>query len=176
MSFVYLRVANNPIFAGLTHRILSIRGQRVMLDFHLAALYGVETRILNQAVRRNKERFPPDFMFQLTREEIKRLSQFVITSRGGKNQRFAPRITAFSEHGVAMLSSVLRSAQAVQVNIQIMRTFGRLRRMISDNVTLAKRLDELERRCDIRFKDVFDALRDLMASPKKPSRQIGFRP
>jgi len=151
-------------------KILLIRGQKVMLDRDLAQLYGVETRVLNQAVRRNIDRFPPDFMFPLTREEIRNLSQIVISSK----IKHAPNVFVFTEHGVAMLSSVLNSPRAVQVNIQIMRTFAKLREIMSQHKDLAKRLDELERKYDSQFKVVFDAIRQLMAPPEPKKRKIGF--
>ena len=156
--------------------ILLIRGQKVMLDRDLAKLYGVETRALNQAVRRNIDRFPEDFMFRLTREEIMRISQIVISSAhpGGKTLKFSKNVMAFTEHGVAMLSSVLNSSRAVQVNIQIMRTFAKLREIISQHKDLAKRLDELEKKYDAQFKVVFDAIRELMRPPESKKRPIGF--
>jgi len=160
--------------------ILLIRRQKVMLDRDLAQLYGVETRALNQAVRRNIERFPEDFMFRLTREEIFRISQFVTSSAhlGIETLKFSKNVRLFTEHGVAMLSSVLNSPRAVQVNIQIMRTFAKLREIISLNKDLARRLDELEKKYDAQFKIVFDAIRQLMASPEPgsapPKRRIGF--
>jgi len=157
--------------------ILLIRGQKVMLDRDLAQLYGVETRVLNQAVRRNIDRFPEDFMFPLTREEIMRISQFVISSvhPGVKTLKFSKNVMAFTEHGVAMLSSVLNSPRAVQVNIQIMRTFAKLREIISQHKDLARRLDELEKKYDAQFKVVFDAIRQLMMPPEPKRRPIGFR-
>ncbi len=151
-------------------KILLIRGQKVMLDRDLAKLYGVETRVLNQAVRRNIDRFPEDFMFSLTREEIRNLSQIVISSK----IKHAPNVFAFTEHGVAMLSSVLNSPRAVQVNIQIMRTFAKLREIMSQHKDLAKRLDALEKRYDSQFKVVFDAIRQLMTPPEPKRRKIGF--
>jgi hypothetical protein len=158
--------------------ILLIRGQKVMLDRDLAQLYGVETRALNQAVRRNIDRFPEDFMFRLTREEIMRISQFVISSAhpGVQTLKFSKNVMAFTEHGVAMLSSVLNSPRAVQVNIQIMRTFAKLRDIMSQHKDLARRLDELERKYDAQFKIVFDAIRQLMAPPEPapPKKRIGF--
>ena len=156
--------------------ILMIRGQKVMLDRDLAQLYGVETRALNQAVRRNIGRFPEDFMFRLTREEIMRISQFVISSGhpGVETLKFSKNVMAFTEHGVAMLSSVLNSPRAVQVNIQIMRTFAKLRKIISLNKDLARRLDELENKYDAQFKVVFDAIRELMKPPESKKRPIGF--
>ena len=155
-------------------RILLLRGHKVMLSTDLAELYGVEPRVLVQAVKRNIERFPEDFMFQLTAEEYGRLrSQFVISNPGGRGgRRRAPY--AFTEQGVAMLSSVLRSRRAVLVNVEIMRAFVRVRRMLQANAELARRLAALERKSNTRFKVVFDAIRELMAPPLKPRRQIGF--
>jgi len=154
--------------------IYLIRGQKVLLDRDLAALYGVETRVLNQAVRRNKDRFPQDFMFALTREEIMRISQTVISS----NLRFSKSVLVFTEQGVAMLSSVLNSPRAIQVNIEIMRAFVRLRQLLGSNAELARKLAALERKYDRKFKIVFDAIRELMAGPAPaydPSRrEIGF--
>lgn len=157
--------------------ILLIRGQKVMLDRDLAQLYGVETRVLNQAVRRNIDRFPEDFMFPLTREEIMRISQIVISSvqPGTKTLKFSKSVMAFTEHGVAMLSSVLNSPRAVQVNIEIMRAFVRLRRMLASHAELARKLDALERKYDTQFKVVFDAIRQLMTPPEPKRRPIGFR-
>ena len=156
--------------------ILLIRGQKVMLDRDLARLYGVETRALNQAVRRNIDRFPEDFMFRLTREEIMRISQFVISSAhpGVTTLKFSKNVMAFTEHGVAMLSSVLNSPRAVQVNIQIMRTFAKLREIMSQHKDLARRLNELEKKYDAQFKVVFDAIRELMKPPESKKRPIGF--
>ena len=154
----------------IERKIYLIRGHKVMIDRELAELYGVETRILNQAVRRNLKRFPSDFMFSLTREEIMNLSQIVISSR----IKHAPNVFVFTEQGVAMLSSVLNSERAVQVNIAIMRAFVTLREMIASNKDLAKRLDELERKYDSQFKIVFDAIRQLMTPPEPKKRKIGF--
>ncbi len=154
--------------------IYQIRGQRVLLDRDLATLYGVETRALNQAVRRNLERFPADFMFALTRKEIRRMSQIVISSE----LKFSKSVLAFTEQGVAMLSSVLNSPRAVRVNIEIMRAFVRLRQMLATNAELSRRLDELENQYDEQFKAVFDAIRQLMKEVRpakpKPRREIGF--
>src|ERR1700704_119185 len=138
--------------------IYLIRGEKVMLDRDLAALYEVETRALNQAVGRNRDRFPSDFMFELTREEINGISQTVTSS----NLKFSKRVTAFTEQGVAMLSSVLRSKRAVQVNVEIMRAFVRLREMLAGNRELARKLAELEKRYDAQFRVVFEAIRELM--------------
>jgi hypothetical protein len=151
--------------------ILFIRGHKVMLSPELAGLYHVEPRILIQAVKRNLDRFPDDFMFQLTAEEWEDLkSQFVISSWGGV--RVMPY--AFTEQGVAMLSSVLNSNRAVQVNIEIMRAFVRLRQLLSSNAELARKLEALENKYDRQFKAVFDAIRQLMSPPKEKRREIGF--
>jgi hypothetical protein len=152
--------------------ILLIRGHKVMLSTDLAELYGVEARILVQAVKRNINRFPEDFMFQLSKEELSNLkSQIVISSWGGL-RRAAPY--AFTEQGVAMLSSVLRSKRAVQVNIEIMRAFVRLRRILASHADLARKLDGLEKKYDAQFKVVFDAIRELMKPPESKKRPIGF--
>lgn len=146
-----------------------------MLDADLAALYGVSTRALVQAVKRNRPRFPADFILRLTRQETVALrSQFVISNAGRGGRRYAPY--AFTEQGVAMLSSVLRSPRAIAANVAIMRAFVRIRSMLSQNVALARRLDELERRYDARFKVIFDAIRGLMTPPVRPTRPIGFHP
>ncbi|MDD4980220.1 MAG: ORF6N domain-containing protein [Candidatus Omnitrophica bacterium] len=158
----------------IERKIFLLHGQKVMLSIHLAKLYGVEIRALIQAVKRNIERFPEDFMFQLTDEEFKNLkSQFVISSWGGR--RHPPY--AFTEQGVAMLSSVLRSKRAIQVNIAIMRAFVKLRRILSTHKELAHKLEELERRIekhDAEIQGVFEAIRELMAPPEQPKRRIGF--
>jgi hypothetical protein len=152
--------------------ILVLRGEKVLLDVDIALLYGVETRALIQAMKRNRARFPSDFMFQLTPEEIENLrSQSVISSWGGR--RYRPY--AFTEQGVAMLSSILRSERAVRVNIEIMRAFVRLRQVMSTQADLLRRLDELEQRYDAQFKAVFDALRQLMPPPEAARKRIGFR-
>ena len=161
----------------IERKIFLIRGHKVMLDRDLAQLYNVETRVLNQAVRRNIDRFPPDFMFSLTREEIMRISQIVISSMPAKNDtlKFAKNVQVFTEHGVAMLSSVLNSHRAIQVNIQIMWAFAKLREIISANKDLSRRLDVLEKKYDAQFKVVFDAIRQLMATPEPREKKIGFR-
>lgn len=166
-------MASNVPAERIEQSILLIRGHKVMLDSDLAALYGVETKVLVQAVRRNIERFPDDFMFQLTGEEFDALrSQFVTSNTGRGGRRYLPY--AFTEQGVAMLSSVLRSGQAVEVNIAIMRTFVRLRQILASNEDLARRLDELEGRYDEHFRIVFEAIRQLMAAPESPQRRLGF--
>ena len=153
-------------------RILLVRGQKVLLDSDLAEIYGVETRALNQAVRRNLERFPVDFMFALSREEIARISQIVISS----DLKFSNNVNVYTEQGVAMLSSVLRSSQAVQVNTEIMRAFVRLRQMITAHADLARKLAAIEKKYDAQFKVVFDAIRELMR-PITPAKkgEMGFR-
>jgi len=151
--------------------IYLIRGEKVMLDRDLAELYDVETRVLNQAVRRNRDRFPSDFMFELTREEIVGISQIVTSS----TLKFSKRVTAFTEQGVAMLSGVLNSKRAVHVNIEIMRAFVRLRQMLTSNAELSQRLERLESKYDRQFKVVFDAIRKLMEPAPAGRKQIGFR-
>lgn len=144
-----------------------------MIDKHLAELYGEDTRFLNQAVRRNRERFSESFMFQLTaaeRDEVVTICDNLATLRFARTVPFA-----FTEHGVAMLSGVLRNERAIQVNIQIIQTFVRLRKMLLDHRELARRLNELEKKYDAQFKLVFDALIQLFAPPEKPKREIGFR-
>ena len=153
--------------------ILLVRGQKVMLDKDLAVLYGAETRVLNQAVRRNIKRFPLDFMFELTREEIMRISQIVISSE----IKYSRRVHAFTEQGVAMLSSVLNSERAIEVNIAIMRVFVRLREMMGTHKELAFKLVELEERLeghDEQIRSIFEAIRQLMTPLEPPRKRIGF--
>jgi phage regulator Rha-like protein len=162
--------------------ILLIRGKRVILDHDLASLYGVTTKVLNQAVKRNLDRFPEDFMFQLTKAEteewqrLKRLRSQIVTLKKtrGTHRKYQPY--AFTEHGILMLSSVLKSQRAVQVNIQIMRTFVRLRQMLASNETLIKRLDKLEEDYDKKFKTVFSAIKLLLKPSPIKKKPIGFRP
>jgi len=160
----------------IERRILLIRGQKVLLDMDLAELYAVETRTLKRAVRRNRNRFPPDFMFELTPEEHRILRCQFGTLRWGAHSKYLP--FAFTEQGVAMLSGILTSPRAVMVNVAIMRAFVRLRELIASNRELAHRLDELERKYDVQFKVVFDAIRKLMEKPKpypeSPKQKIGF--
>ena len=160
------------IIEGIEGRIYSLRGQRVMLSHDLAALYQVETKVLMQAVRRNIDRFPDDFSFELTNQEVRELrSQFVTLESGLRTH--APH--AFTEQGVAMLSSVLRSKHAVGVNIEIMRSFVKLRSMLESNKELAQKLAKLEQKYDAQFKAVFEAIRELMSPPPTPQkRRIGF--
>lgn len=156
----------------IERRILLIRKQKVMLDADLAELYEVETKALNRAVRRNDSRFPQDFMFQLTEQEFEELrSQFGTSSEWG-GRRYLPLV--FTEQGVAMLSSVLRSPRAVQVNIAIMRAFVKLREILASHEELARRLEEMESRYDTQFRAVFEAISELMAPTEEPRRSIGF--
>ncbi len=160
---------------SLSPMIHWIRGEKVILDRDLAALYGVETRSLKQAVRRNLERFPEDFMFELCEREFGEWrSQFVISKNDRKGLRHAPM--AFTEQGVAMLSSVLRSPRAIEVNIAIMRTFVQLRRLMDSNRDLARRIEDLERKYDEQFSVVFEAIKKLIARDTQvpPRRRIGF--
>jgi len=151
--------------------ILVLRSLKVMLDDDPARLYGVPTRALVQAVKRNIARFPQDFMFQLNSDEFAILRSQIVTSRWG-GRRYAPY--AFTEQGIAMLSSVLNSDRAIAVNIEIMRAFVRLREMVASHKELAKKLEQLEKKYDAQFKVVFDAIHALLEPPKKPKRRIGF--
>jgi len=159
----------------IEQKILTLRNEKVMLDSDLAELYGVTTFNLNKAVKRNRDRFPDDFMFQLTSKEFHalRFQNGMSKSSGRGGRRYLPYV--FTEQGVAMLSSVLKSKRAVKVNVEIMRTFVKLRRMIASHKDLARRLDELEKKYNRHFKIVFDAIRELMAAPKAPVRRIGFQ-
>jgi hypothetical protein len=153
--------------------ILLLRGHKVMLDADLAALYGVPTKQLLQAVKRNRERFPDDFAFVLTGKEVAILRSQIVTSSSGWGGRRTPP-WAFTQEGVAMLSSVLRSDRAIQVNIEIMRAFVRLRAVLASHTDLAQRLDELERKYDQRFAVVFEAIRKLMTSPTAKRKELGY--
>jgi len=173
--------------------VFFIRGEKVLLDADLAMLYGVEPRVLNQAVARNRKRFPADFMFQLSAREYDALtsqivisdkddargalalrSQIVISKKGRGGRRYLPY--AFTEQGVAMLSSVLRSARAVEVNIAIMRTFVQLRRLMDTNRDLARKIEALEKKYDEQFAVVFEAIKQLITPPEPSRRRIGFHP
>jgi hypothetical protein len=182
---------NTLVKPQITPHILSLREQRVMLDVDLAALYGVETKVLVQAVKRNLERFPADFMFQLSVDEFANLrSQFVTSSLGAGygGRRYAPY--AFTEQGVAMLSSVVKSPRAIAINIEIMRAFVQLRTFAMSHQDLAKQLAELQEKTEstamlqdtfnrntkAQLRQVFDALRELMTPPEPPKRPIGFVP
>ena len=158
---------------NISRRILTIRGCRVMMDADLAALYDVPTKAFNQAIQRNMDRFPEDFMFQLTEEEFAGLrSQFVTSKKGRGGRRYLPYV--FTEQGVAMLSGVLNSHRAVQVNIAIMRAFVRMRRMLVSHEELARKVAALEGKYDSQFRVVFDAIRALMEPPKTQRQRIGF--
>jgi hypothetical protein len=159
--------------AGVEGVIRLLRGEKVILDADLAELYGVETRVLVQAVKRNPERFPEDFLFQLTPEEFTVLRSQYVTSRGWGGRRYPPY--AFTEQGVAMLSGVLRSPRAVRVNIEIMRAFVKMRQMLASHAKLEKKLLELEEKYDGQFAMVFEALKQLMAPPEPKRKKIGFR-
>jgi hypothetical protein len=168
--------------------VFFVRGEKVMLDVDLAKLYGVTTKVLNQAVKRNSKRFPSDFMFQLTKAEHENMrSQFVTTSvrtnlsrsqtvtlKRGQNVKYLPY--AFTEQGVAMLSSVLRSERAVAVNIAIMRTFVQLRRLMDSNADLARKIESLEKKYDEKFATVFAAIKQLIRPPTPAKKRIGFHP
>lgn len=174
---------------NVAHLVFFIRGEKVMLDSDLAMLYGVEGRALNQAVARNRKRFPTDFMFRLSKEEYESIrlqfatasgrklpdsSQTVMSSRKYRGRTYRPY--AFTEQGVAMLSSVLRSARAVEVNIAIMRTFVQLRRLMDGNADLARKIEGLEKKYDEQFAVVFAAIKQLITPPEPPKPRIGFKP
>jgi hypothetical protein len=156
----------------IENRIFMLRGHKIMLSTDLADLYEVKPKALVQAVKRNIERFPADFMFQLNPLEFDNLKSQIVTSSWGGLRRAAPY--AFTEQGVAMLSSVLRSRRAILVNVEIMRTFVRLRQMLAAHVDLARKLAALEKKYDTQFKVVFDAIRELMTPPTEKKRPIGF--
>ena len=156
---------------SITNRIYFIRGIKVMLDRDLAELYEVETKQLKRAVRRNNERFPKDFMFVLTNQEVRDLRcQIGTSNRGGS--RYYPM--AFTEQGVAMLSTVLNSKRAIQVNIQIMRLFSQFRQMLAGHEELKKKIEAMEEKYDKQFRVVFDAIKQLLRDDEKPKRKIGF--
>jgi len=162
---------NVPI-KRITSKIYFIRNIKVMLDRDLAGLYGVETKVLKQAVRRNIKRFPDDFMFELTKEEKQSLRSQNVTLKKGQHSKYLP--FAFTEHGVLMLSSVLKSERAVQVNMQIMRVFTKLRQMVPDNEELRKELGELKQITDERFQIVFETLDQLINIENRPKNKIGL--
>ena len=177
-----MKVRNMVPTGRIEEKIFVVRGEKVLLDSDLAELYEVKTKVFNQAVRRNQERFPDDFMFQLTAQELEELKRHfgasnlrsqIVTSKKRGGRRYLPY--AFTEQGVAMLSSVLRSKRAISVNITIMRTFVKMRRLIAPYKDLVGHLDELEKKYDAQFKVVFDAIRQLMAPSQAKRRRIGFR-
>jgi phage regulator Rha-like protein len=156
---------------AIERKIYLIRGEKVMLDNELATLYNVKTKVLLQAVKRNIKRFPDDFMFQLDNKEFVILRSQIVTSNWG-GRRYPPY--AFTEQGIAMLSSVLKSERAIQVNIQIMRTFTRIKEMLTTHKELREKIEQMERKYDQRFKVVFEYIRALLSVPKKEIKQIGF--
>jgi len=158
---------------SIVSKIILLRGEKVLLDRDLAELYGVETKVLKQAVRRNIRRFPSDFMFEVSKEEFADWrSQFVTSNSDKMGLRYRPM--AFTEQGVAMLSGVLKSERAIEVNIAIMRAFVKLRQMLASNAQLARKLEEMEMKYDERFRIVFEAIEQLMAPPERPRKKIGF--
>lgn len=159
----------------ITEKILLFRDKKVMVDTDLAKLYGVPTKSLNLAVKRNIDRFPLDFMFRLDEKEAETLRLQIETSKEGRGgRRYLPYV--FTEQGVAMLSSVLNSKRAIQVNIEIMRAFAKIREMILSYRELQKKINEMEQKYDKNFSAVFEALRELINPPEKPRRLIGFKP
>ncbi len=162
------------VIKKIDRMIMALRGKQVILDMDLAELYEVETRTLNQAVKRNRRRFPEDFMFRLTEKE----KEEVITNCDNLERlKYSPKLpSAFTEQGVAMLSSVLRSSRAIDVNIEIMRAFVRYRKMLVSVEELARKVDSLEKKYDSQFDVVFKAIRQLMSPPSKERKQIGFKP
>lgn len=155
--------------------ILLIRSEKVILDSDLAALYGVSTKRLNEQVKRNRSRFPRDFLFRLTKEEWGSLMSHSATSKPGRGGRRKPPY-AFTEHGAIMAANVLSSERAIQASVQVVRAFVKLRQILASNAELADRLDSLEKKYDNQFKVVFDAIRELMTPSPAKSKQIGFRP
>ncbi|MES2314632.1 MAG: ORF6N domain-containing protein [Patescibacteria group bacterium] len=158
-------------------KIFFIRGKKVLIDRDLAELYGVETKVLNQAVKRNLERFPGDFMFKLSPQETilyyqQRPRSQIVTLKRGENIKYSP--TVFTEQGVAMLSSVLKSPHAIQVNIQIIRTFTKLREILAENKKLAEKVEQMERKYDKHIYEIFNVLKHLTVEEKKPKEKIGF--
>ena len=163
-----------PSADHVENAIRTIRGEKIILDADLAELYGVETKVLVQAVKRNLGRFPTDFMFQLTQEEFGFLRLQFVTSKGRGGRRYSPY--AFTEHGVIMAASVLNSERAVEASVQIVRTFVKLRQIVLANADLVRKLNELEEKYDGQFNLVFEAIRQLMMPPLTKPKQIGFRP
>jgi len=156
----------------ITRKIFVIRGSKVILDRDLAKLYDVETRVLKQAVKRNIDRFPTDFMFELTKVEYQALRSQNVTLKRGQHSKYLPYV--FTEQGVAMLSSVLKSERAIQVNIQIMRAFTQLRQLLSTHKDLKKKIEAMEKKYDENFRIVFEAIKQLLEAPEKPKKKIGY--
>jgi hypothetical protein len=174
---------------NIVQLVFLVRGEKVMFDADLAKLYGVTTKALNQAMRRNASRFPEDFAFRISRKEFDIMRSQIVTTPSNRPIMWSQIVTtaqkyrradslpvAFTEQGVAMLSSVLRSARAVAVNIAIMRTFVQLRRLMDTNRDLARKIESLEKKYDEQFADVFAAIKELVAPPAPPGKQIGFHP
>ncbi len=157
---------------AIVSKIAILRGERVILDRDLAEMYGVETRVLKQAVRRNIERFPDDFMFELTKKEQDSLRSQFVTLKRGQHSKYPP--FAFTEQGIAMLSSVLNSDQAIRVNIAIMRAFTRLRKMIVSHEDLKRKIEAIEKKYDDQFQIVFEAIKQLIEEDEKPKKKIGY--
>ncbi|PCJ27881.1 MAG: DNA-binding protein [Flavobacteriales bacterium] len=160
---------------NIASQVLFVRGEKVLLDFHLAGLYEVETKVMKQQIRRNMDRFPEDFMFELSKKEWDSLrSQFVTLNTGrGQHSKYLP--FAFTEQGIAMLSSVLRSKKAIEVNIAIMRTFVQLRKLMDTNKELADKIEKLETKYDEQFQIVFDAIKKLIHQENEPRKKVGFK-
>jgi hypothetical protein len=177
--YIGRRESVNPFAASPDHRrgrFFEVRGHKVILDRDLAELYGISTGALNQAVKRNRRRFPDDFMFQLSKAEFEDWKSQVVISNPAARMALRRRPFAFTEQGVAMLSSVLNSERAIQVNIAIMRALVRLRELLASHKDLARKLEQLERRYDAQFREVFEAIRLLMEPPPNPNRgRLGFR-
>jgi len=159
-------------FERIERAIIVVRGEKVMLDSDLAEIYGVETKVLNQAVKRNASRFPSDFTFQLTDEEWDFLRSQTVTLKRGEHRKYLPY--AFTEHGALMLANVLNSERAAQTSVQVVRAFVKLRQMLASNAELARKLEAMEKKYDAQFKVVFDAIRQLMSPPVKPKREMGL--
>lgn len=157
---------------NIANRVYMIRGEKVMLDFDLAQLYQVETKVLKQSVKRNINRFPEDFMFILTHEELLNLRSQIVTSSWG-GLRYMPM--AFTEQGIAMLSGVLKSERAIEVNIAIMRTFVQLRKMMDSNKELSQKIEQLEKKYDEQFQVVFNAIKQLIHHKNEPMKKIGYK-
>ena len=177
LKFNHLSMSKNesliPI-ERIEQKIYVIRGERVILDSDLAAVYGVETKVLNQSVRRNLKRFPADFMFQVTKDEYTNLRSQIVTSSvdnyGGR--RYLPYV--FTEHGALMAANIINSERAVDASVQVVRAFVKMRNMLASNAELAKKIESMEKKYDSQFKSVFDAIKRLMLPPDKPKGSIGF--
>lgn len=160
---------------AIQNKVFTLRGQKVMLDFDLAEMYEVETKVLKQAVRRNRDRFPDDFMFEVTRAEYNSLRSQIVTLENGKGEHSKYLPFAFTEQGVAMLSTILKSKKALQVNITIMRAFVMIRQYYSDSTELKQRIESLENEMQVKFKDIYEALNFLLNPPNPERKAIGFK-